>query len=368
MKTLYSLAILLVAGTWANAQITITNTSFPAVGDMLHTATDPNPLLNITAASNTAQSWDYSAFVPSAVETVPVLDAATGAAAASFPSAELLLPAFGGEGYVDVTSSAGSIVGFYGDPGIGTFFTVPFIDPLVLFSAPINYGQTMSDVGKLAVAFNPNDIPPLADQIPDNIDSMRVRIDLVRHDTADAFGQLKTHLGQFDVLRVKRTTYTDLTVEAKVPFIGWVDVELLGITLPIPTKDTTDQYDFLAEGHKVAVLSLSKRGDLFGGGYSTTVAVYETDPSLLSAAQVALQPISIAPNPANDNVQITFGADVPYVNLQIADLNGRVWSSQQNVQSGYSFSVASLPVGLYIAYLTDSKGRLVARSKISVTR
>lgn len=71
------------------AQITITNAVFPAVGDILHYATDNEPVGIVITPPGGGQQWDFTSLQPRLTWQQVFQDARDGADYESFPAATL---------------------------------------------------------------------------------------------------------------------------------------------------------------------------------------------------------------------------------------------------------------------------------------
>ena len=70
------------------------------------------------------------------------------------------------------------------------------------------------------------------------------------------------------------------------------------------------------------------------------------------------------PNPANDNVNISLADEQPF-DILITDVLGKSIIQEYHVTSSYTADVSTLPIGIYLVILTDSKG-LLYQSKLQV--
>ncbi len=353
----------------AHAQITVTSSVLPAAGDQYFTARDATGLgATVTPASATAQTWDFSAFVPlvGTVQQNDVQDAATGAAIGDFPSADIIVPFLGGDGYVDTDGGTFEALGFNGDIGIGAVFTVPLIPTSTQLVTPLNMNDTYSDSYGFFVSFDPGDIPFLDSLIPAGItvDSARINFSATRNDVVDAHGSLTTHFGTYDVLRQERYEISNTLIEAKVPFIGWIDISLIpGLpAIPFGGLDTTITYEFRDAVHKAPIASI----DVDPATNAINSVTYLSDPSLTpvtSAGSIEPVGMSLYPNPVVSNLRL----DVPSLDngeytVSIFNLIGKQISDQRiTMSSGSSneIDVKELPQGTYLLSLRDDQGAIL---------
>lgn len=248
------------------AQITVTNTTFPVVGDVLSFSFDANP--NILALTPPGfQNWDYSNLNAETTQQQIFQDPSMGTVSASFPEATLLYIDGNFEYYYKVTNQEIQLLGYYGPDPIGLGFTtiIRYNPPFVVRRAPMNFFDSKATSSGVLQAFAPDASPEVqekVDLLPFNPDSLRLRIAVSRFDAVEAFGDLTIPGGTFPVLREKRTQYRERRLDAKVPPLGWLDVtdiaiQYLGLTAL--GVDTTVTYNFFNDCSKeeIAILTLN---------------------------------------------------------------------------------------------------------------
>ena len=142
-RNVFAILTLLVTAMWLPAQITVTNAVFPAAGDTLRTATDFTPEGITITAPGGPFIWDFSSLTPDFRQTTVFQEASNGAAAGSFPGAELVtISDVGGETYYDISTSAFSVFGVSGtDVGGGFPIETDFVfsPPLPDLHAPLTF-------------------------------------------------------------------------------------------------------------------------------------------------------------------------------------------------------------------------------------
>ncbi len=347
-------------------QITVTNSVFPEAGDLLFTSRDPGTIGTMTPPSATAQTWDFSIFNPFEVDTTEVFDAATGANAAAFPDADIILPLFNAESYVDNDGDSLVLHGFFGDPGFGIPFLITPSSPSVLLNTPLTYGATFEDDFSFGQAIDPADFPQLDSLLPafPPIDSIRFLFTSHREDTVDAFGLVQTYFADFDVLRVKSVDYTDLFIEFKV-FGLWLDPSGLGIEIPFGGPDTSYTYDFRNDVEKEVILSMNT--DEFGNYQAAT---YKVDPNNITSIFSPILPdlsLSVFPNPTDDHIQFQIGEGLTenlWVHLQT--ITGQQIKRQAFTSNQLNMNVESVSPGIYFGLIVDESGKIRAVEKIII--
>jgi hypothetical protein len=322
-NVLLILPILLV-GFIASAQITVTNTAFPSVGQTFQTNKVVGlQRIDITPAGPN-QTWDMANLLGTPINYT-VTAAASGAAAANFPTADIITPEIGGvagEGYVKVSANQMETVGVLATiDGLVSNFPVKIMPARVDLVTPMNYMDMSSSAYDIQVTLDPHTPtgsaldsaitaleastgnPPLV-----TVDSLRVTFYATRTSEVDAWGSLETPTGIYDVLRLKKVDYTNTILEVKVTFFGvpnvlWQNLSdpnnVLGVdpaTLPYGGLDTIITYEFWDANEQQPILKATTDGSgkKSSGQYAT--ATTSTKGQVLSNGKAYAYP-----NPATDN-------------------------------------------------------------------
>jgi hypothetical protein len=367
-KNLLVIFTMLAATVCIQAQITVTNATFPAVGDSLKIATDLNPVAIVVTAPGGPYTWDYST-LNSAVRQVTVFQpAVNGASFANYPTADLVVIG-GAETYFDVSATAFTNLGISGSDivsGLPIPAEVVFTPPLAERHAPLTFPNVFTGSTSVIVALPTSAIPGgILDSlgVPSGLlDSIRLRLTIARNDFVDGFGTLAIPGGTYNVLRQKRTDYTDTRIDIHVPFFGWQDVtDLLGVGGF--GQDTTITYSFLSNTAKepIAELTMDSTGlivqqaDFKDNGIASAV-----EPFIREKPEVV-----VSPNPATN--QATFELkNIPsgQYALRLFDANGHSVLIKELSSGRESVSLVSLSGGMYMFHLTDAKNQIVASGKL----
>jgi hypothetical protein len=270
MKKPYFLLILATLGFSAgvDAQITVTNATFPVVGDTFRYVIDLNPVIaGFLTPPGGNQTWNFSGLQSDLTGTTIFRHPNTGAQSANFPGADLLVVGMGRESYFNVTNNVVELMGYYGsDPiNIGINLLAPYSPPFAERRAPMNFFDINQASSGLLLPFGAGDMPAnLLQQLPVTADSFRIRIALNRLDAVDAWGNLSIPGGSYEVLREKRTLYEEKRLDAKIPPLGWLDitdVALQSLGLNALGVDTTVTFHFFSntEKEEIAVLQLNNQ-------------------------------------------------------------------------------------------------------------
>ena len=145
-----------------SAQITVSNQSFPQVGDTLFTGTDNMPTNIQIGAGGPDQIWNFKSLQAPVVLRAVIRSAAEGSAAAEFPEANLVFKLNdNAEGYYKVTESTLELVGLAGtDPlNLGINVSPALQESQIERRAPLKYGDTFDSTTKLTYGVAAEDIP-----------------------------------------------------------------------------------------------------------------------------------------------------------------------------------------------------------------
>ncbi|MCB0544525.1 MAG: hypothetical protein KDC70_13455, partial [Saprospiraceae bacterium] len=208
------------------AQITITNSVFPVVGDTLHYAfgNQPGAINQIFTPPGGGQQWDLSGLQPTQYWNQIINNPQTGSASGAFPAASILFKPVnsGSEEYWQVTGNQVNELGYYGlDPiGLGLNLLFVKLPGLEQSWAPIAFFDIHQSASNVLTAFDAPIAPPVLLNLVPTADSFRIRVTYQRIASIDAYGTLAIPGGTFDVLRKKQTEYKSIAVDVKVAPLG----------------------------------------------------------------------------------------------------------------------------------------------------
>ncbi len=351
------------------AQITITNATFPVAGDTLKTATDLSPEGVIISAAGGPFTLDYTTLQADNQTTTFFRTASEGMAFGSYPNAELvvILDA-GAETYYDVSATAFSNLGFSGAEiltGLPLDANLKFVPPLKERQAPIDYPSLLNSETALSIAIPLDDLPDgILDSfgIPSGlIDSVGVQLTTSRADFTDAFGTLSIPGGTYDVLRIKRTDYSNTRLRVYNSLFGWQDVTDL---FPVPGfgQDTTISYHYVnnTEKEPIAVVTMDSTGMM-----PMVVEFKDNGVTSHTADEGARwSDIRVYPNPVVDRMTISFERPISEtLSVQIYDATGRLVFVQKNLTHLEEISFADQAEGIYSYSLFDENGKPVASGR-----
>ena len=383
MKTVIQLCSLLCLFTMQTlmAQITYTSASLPLANDVISYSTALDSTLTVSAPSATASTWDFSGLTALSTQRDTILPAAAGASYADYPDAEILEPLFGGAtgfgtAYVDVTATQIERLGG-GIEVFGLSFVSDYSNTHITQVLPLTYPDADSDTYTLNYGENIDSIPFLRQLIDSLVagaigvsvspDSIRFVFEGTDDRTVDAFGTCIMAYDSFDVIRQKVISDYEFKIEVRVPvpFIGpfWFDATSF-LPLPFPPQATTVRYDFLAEGVKQPIVSLSlDSAELVVLNINFMDTLYNNPPNTINVNYLSLNvQIKVYPNPTQDILHITIESALPAKGLRLSfyDKMGRLVGAAQTIRSRQTaVSLADLSQGQYFAVLRNVKGEIV---------
>ena len=356
---------------WLTAQITFTNAGFPETGDTLKTAVDFAPSNIVVTAAGGPYDWDYSSLNAGILGKDYYLDASEGSIFDEVPTATHVVfnEQNTSESYYKISPEKVEFIGALGnDPtgfGLGAFLR--FTPPVVERRAPLGFPATNSAETNVFLALAWDDLPTLLTDslmLPFAPDSIRLGINATRDDFVDAYGSVTIPGGTYEVLREKRTQYSETIVEVLLPFIGWSDVTDL---LPFEGlgADTTITYEFFSNDAKEVIVSLTVDAD-----DNVISATFKDNGNLTSDEEVALEQsqVLLNPNPVRNR------ANFEFIKFPASDYQLSITGLQGNTVLRHSFSLyghqtelldlSHLTNGVYFYYLKNTQGEIVYKGKL----
>ena len=363
----------------AFAQITVTDATFPDVGDTLRFAVDTDVSGNSSVLTPPGgnQLWDFTDMEADSETEIAYTNAANGVYNMSFPGADLAVVNAQGESYYNNSGSTFEIVGFAGPDPTGFIGTAiaNFNPALVERHTPLNFFDVNSYSSQMTIPFSAEDIPDtLFSGAPFVPDSIRINITTNRVDLVDAWGTCFIPGGEYQVLRLKREEFVTRGMEVKVPFLNWIDVASFlpngGNLGGLIGSDTLNTYHFISgtEKEEIAVVSAnidwSEAEEVLFKNNETTPAFTLNAPGRAG--------ISAFPNPAVEWVRFDC-TNLPTSDytLKIFNIVGKVvWKKTMPLSGNKSFKVEleDFKKGTYLYSLSDKGGKVVGTKRLVVLK
>ncbi len=373
MKQLVLFCLLLLVLTHpVTAQITITNSVFPAVGDTFHFAfgNQAGAINQIFTPPGGGQQWDLSNLQPTQYWNQIMRNPASGSAQASFPGASILYNPLNSNNqvYLQVTGNQVLNMGYFGldELGLGLNLLFKKIPSLEETWAPVNFFDIRQSTSNVLTAFDAPIAPPILLNLVPTADSFRIRVTYQRVSTIDAYGTLTIPGGAFDVLRKKQTEYKSQAVDVKVAPLGWIDISTIGgqQILPLGT-DTITTFHFLNDVSKeaIAICTLNTAQN------TVTVVQYKAlNTPTATFAPTFNESLFAYPNPVQNTLYVHFANDaVATYQIQLINAQGRLILEQtvetSAAENGISIPVANLAPGIY-ALILQRNGVAVGRARV----
>jgi hypothetical protein len=382
MKKLLLLTLMLWSSLNSGAQITVTSSTFPATGDVLHyvEAANPNVATTLFTPPGANQSWDLSALTPASTFEVSYRPAAEGIFNADFPGATMVVSK-GADEYYN-TSSATKFEGLgHASNSIGglPLNAIYKNQPLLAERhAPLNFFDIYQQSSNNLLIWAYSEIPNGAFSLPAVPDSVRFRINKQVIETVDAWGTLRlpgpVPQSEFPVLRLKRTTYLEQRIDAKIPPLGWLDVtdnvvqngSTWGPLFGVDTVVTHHYFNDLSK-EEIAVLTFNNAQNAV---LSVVYKEVAASTSVAETQRAHLPSLQVYPNPAVSTVSISC-TDAPsgvYTVKLFSGLGMVVQESKHLLVENGVIQVA-LPAGvegLYFCRLENAGGDIMGTSRLIV--
>ena len=385
------LALFFATYSFANAQITVTNSTFPKAGDTLSTSNATTPKGFTIAKDGLGKTWDFSTLKSTAINRTIIAAAKDGANAAVFPKATLVekRSPSGDEYYIKANAKTYETVGYAGSNATG--FAVPSITPVspsvVNRRAPMAFvdaNNTNSAISaSVPLSALPDSIVKQIGQFANLIDSLRVKYVSTRTDVVSGYGTIKIPMGTYEVLREQRVQYNDKKLEVHTKFLNsWSDITALipANQLPAGVKsfiglDTSFQYHFFSDKQKevIAVVTMDNKDNT-----KVTAVTYKNIKKFtpvidnIEGGAYARPDIRAYPNPANDEVNVEMNNfDAGNYTLKIYNLLGSVIMQDNYALSGnktIKLDITQLRKGTYLYSISNNQGKILVTKRLMVLK
>ncbi len=374
----------------AKGQLIIDKNVFPVIGDTLRTCTDATPSKTYKISdSGVNQTWDFSGLKQTTTTTIAIIKATDGANASSFPSAthiEKTVPTTAGtngaENYIRVGAKTYERIG----SGAGGNNANPLLNGIIIYKptaierrAPIKFLDNNFSKSALSVGFKASTLPDTLlkslGPIAANVDSIRVRITYDRTDFVDANGTIKIPGGTYNVLREKRTQYSDTHLDVKTSFLGWQDITGLlagggGLGGQLG-KDTTTTFLYYSNVAKELIAAFTVN-NLDNTVITRANFKYNKLILAINDFDTPFPDVKAYPNPAIEDVTFEFNnLENKEYTLKIYNILGALVSKETfnatNTKS-IKMDVSRFKKGTYLYAVSDSKGRLLISKRLIVVK
>lgn len=336
MKKHLLLGGLLLAG-FSFGQITVTEYNLIQPSDIVDQAFDQSFTIAHTSGG-TDLTWNYAALVEDSSGTLSVGAAGWANGSSEFPDANLSGDDNSGQGniFLRKSSSALDILGFYGDPlGSGSNEAFAFDPQDRITPLPLTYNTTDQNNYTFQITFDPGQT---------GVDSVRVKQVSDQEFEADAWGELTTPLGTYEVVRLLKTEIsTDST---------WIYSFGAG-QLFESGKDTTYTYSFFTNDPNVRFPLVEYNYDPNSQQIIGDITWLKAEPTA-SIDEVDLNAFEMYPNPASNEVTLSSGdLNADYL---IVDITGKEVLNGNTDAEEISVDISDLKKGVYLVkFFTDEE-------------
>ncbi len=381
MKNTCLLIITLLGYFTVNSQITITNATFPKVGDKLKYATLSGQDVSLDMLTNAGpRAWDFSALNRGIKFEESYLEAKSGSDASTFLDADMYILNGLEETYIKSNDTKLVALGL---GGINPIFNVPlairYTNLPTLRQAPLSFVNTTKSESSWNIALPGNVFPDtLLASFPAGFrpDSVKVQFTSESNGLMDAYGTLTMQNQTFEVLREKANVLTSTDVFIKVGFLGWININIasqFGITLP----PFIEQFLGSRETSEYRYYSNDKKEILVRAIYDNNEQLREVtfaDLGQVSATENAIAKlnIDIYPNPASDQLTIYTGdmEDGIYL-ITLGDINGKVVYAEPaklGSNNNKSLDISKFNTGVYFLSIRDQFNQKAITTKVIISR
>ncbi|HMG14470.1 MAG TPA: T9SS type A sorting domain-containing protein [Saprospiraceae bacterium] len=372
MKTFTLLSFLFFISIGLHAQITVTNSGWPKVGDTLKIAADNSPSYALVPAQTTNANWDFSDLKKNNIDLTIFENASAGSSFAQFPGADLVVKSNVAETYYNKTAAKFEILGFVGDfAGFGFPLTAKYSPPNVERRNPMHYFDINTATYSFTTTFSAAFLPDSLTNMFPTFDSIRFGQSTSRLDVVDSWGKLKIPEGSFDILREKRTLMNSFKIEVKIPILGWFDLSTFGGAGLVPPADTSVSYVHFADGilEPILILNCNSTGDSIQDAQfrslTSNVGVFDPKDRIAS--------LKVFPNPASNfiNIKMTDLAQGDY-SIILVNLLGQTCKKENLNYPGqifdYNLNIDGIDPGWYIVSLKNKNDVVTASGTVIITK
>lgn len=361
------------------AQITLGTGHIPQVGDKLYIGIDStefwydNPDYGLETGENKA--WEFDLIQIEKMEVRNYKDVSEGTVT-DFPDADMIGPFFGGEGYYRHDADGLTLLGYYGSPidiVENLELTVGFDPSLTTLPAGMTYGDTVTDTYAFYQELLNANLEVTVSGITTIVNSAIIDVASTVEYIADGWGTFTTPYGTWDVLRVVQNEYRYTQGMAELPFIGWQDLEALG--LEGFGQDTLTTIMFINDMNKEPIIEFEINYNSSHAANRPAKAIRFKIPSSLVDVETPDVPqidMTAFPNPAVNDVSITTsGFEAGQYHINVYNILGRIVKRQAidiTGNSSFQLDVSDLSRGTYLYNISDSMGNMLITKRLVVIK
>jgi hypothetical protein len=349
------------------AQIIITNSTFPKVGDSLRYYTTQKNIDVTQQGGN--QVWNFATLDRSNLTTHVYQQAKALDTLNQFSDASIAVKR--GEVIVFYNAKATTFERL-GEKGTIDIEELGMALPsftrirptLIERRSPMKFFDVNTHTYKRTLTFNAKILPDsLLGQFANLVDSVRIGIQSNRVDVVEAWGKCSIPGGTYDVLKEKRTDYQETKIEAKTA-LGWIDVGNLltgkgGALDGFQPRDTIISYVFFNDKSKEEIMEVSPSGN-------TMEIQFKANTMTPTLELTNIAELKILGNPCKDI--LTFNMDGLYsgtAQIEFITLSTGVRTKViKEITIGHNtIDVNMLPSGMNMILITNEQDKLIGHGK-----
>ncbi|MEY4126287.1 MAG: hypothetical protein RL737_476 [Bacteroidota bacterium] len=342
MKNLIFIAIFCVSN-YGFTQITIDQSDMPSVGDYIPRRSDTMTVLPGPGGSGPNQVWNFTALSNNVIsENTNVISVASTPNGNQFGGSNMAMTNDNANYlYFNKSAQAFTTQGYSGDLlGTGTI-NAQFSPDLTLHQFPRTFGSSFTDTYGIDVIVPGAAINPLISQI-------HFKRSSVVKDTTDAWGQITTPFGTYDVLRIHTMeTYVDSVWAQPLFPPTW--------SLVSTSADTTHSYSWVGKGGKLAIAEMSF--DTLG--VPKIFKWTEMQGIAVGLTENQTSEIKITPNPTSSSGIISIQSCEIGEKFTLVNTLGKVVMEGCILTKPLELNLTNLDQGLYILTLGDKQARVI---------
>lgn len=357
IKNTITLSILLFSVREANAQITLTTNSFPAVGEMLISHNDSLGASLTPGSAGVNQAWDFSGLNSHTKDTTTAVTVASTPNGTAFPTATFAAETGAGFAYFKNTATECQMIGVSGSIIGTTTFNINYTSPNIVAKDGITFNSNYNFVNSFLLMASGADVNQ-------PVDSVRIHSDTYVSKTVDGWGTVTSPIGAFPCLRIMQRDSVIQVIDAKIPFVGWslAVVEISNVNVSYSYVDDADI-------NPIVQLNMDSTSS------TVSSATYRQSWPLVVNETVKPSLFTLYPNPTtSDNIHLLIGGlpSAKYI-VQIFDMNGNeinstLYAVNKTSVTDANFSNLQLCSGNYIATVSTINNELLQSLKFEVVK
>ena len=354
-----------------NAQVTLNSSVFYSSGDSLVYNIDTATYIGSARPLGSAnQTWDFSGAKNHGRRSEVYRNPSTGAGFSSFPNANVMQRQGFQERYYRNTAVNFEELGYFIPIGAGggAGFPIPtgatvYSKPYIIQKSPYTFNSAFSSNYSFTITVGSDFLPDsLASQFP--ADSFRLKNTVTVDKAVKGWGTLKLSGKDWDVLLEDRVSTTVSKIEAKLAFVGWVDItavagplvgDLFGSRLP--SKSSA----FLTNNVKGALLVCN-----LDSAENISLVQFRTNPPILGIDKQKVNRFEAFFDNNGSDIHINNLDQLKEIKVLLYSENGsEVFNKQINaIQTEINLSINSAAGKVFMLAIFDTNGDLIFNKKL----